>query len=160
MLSWIFSTLLQSSVSHDPSEIKLICRFAVLLLSVLKTVVMLQIITMIHFFMTCWSQKSSIFCSIINAFTVTLINLMHPCWIKVKKKVIIYHVMFINVSVCIVAACLVVRSSETGLYWGRTLQRKPPSQPAGTPETAVGHPRGGHLKCFVHFKHALLSSDS
>ncbi len=86
MLSWIFSTLLQSSVSHDPSEIKLICKFAVLLLSVLKTVVMLQIITMIHFFMTCWSQKSSIFCSIINAFTVTFNQFNASLLNKSKKK--------------------------------------------------------------------------
>ncbi len=61
------ASLLQSSVSHDPSEIILTCSFAAqknfLLLSMFKTVVLLNIIveTLIIVFRTLWWIESAIY---------------------------------------------------------------------------------------------------
>ncbi len=81
MQSWIFSIVTQSSVSHDPSEIILICWLAAqetLLLSKLETVV-LRILWSIVFWWKIFILKKLI-CKITNVFTA-LFNV--PCWIRV-----------------------------------------------------------------------------
>ncbi len=89
------ASLLRSSVSHDPSEIILICWFAaqesfliiILLFSMLKTVVVVPIFTeTMHFFHDSLMIESlkeqhvfetEIFCNIMSLLSL-LINLMHP----------------------------------------------------------------------------------
>ncbi len=69
------ASLIHSSVSHDPSEIILICRCGAqeMLLMIRKAVVLLNIFRIQHLL------EIEIFLTFIY-----LINLMHPCWIKIS----------------------------------------------------------------------------
>ncbi len=79
------ASFLQSSVSHDPSEIILICWFAAqvtwLLVSMLKTVVLLYMLVFVESSKVQHLFKIVIFCYVTNVKTQNChfsINLMHP----------------------------------------------------------------------------------
>ncbi len=94
----------QSSVSHDPSEIILICSFAaqetfLIIISVenscaasyfLETVIyfMFRILWWIEILKKTVLFEIDIVCDIINVYS-PLINLMCHCWIKIKDKILL-----------------------------------------------------------------------
>ncbi len=80
-------SLLQSSVSHDPSEIILICwETFLIIIMMLKTVVLHNIFVKTWQKILWWIESSKehhIFEVKMNNVQSLLVNLMHPCWIKV-----------------------------------------------------------------------------